>query len=128
MPPNPNLHLLTRVLNLLPDVVAFVDEEGRFVFVSNASEQVFGWRPRELVGKSLLDFVCAEDGQGSQKIAGGNIQNLIPKDSESRFVGKNGEIVYIDWTIETLEQDGLWLAIARDVTDSRGIDEDIDSE
>lgn len=115
MSANPNLLLLTKVINLLPDVVTIVDGEGKFVFVSNASEQVFGWRPRELVGKSLSQFVYAGDKESPQDIAVKDILDLIPTDNESRFVRKDGQSIYVSWVTEALE-DGLWLVIARDIT------------
>lgn len=37
-------------IDLLRDVVCVVDAEGRLLFISAASEQMFGYTPEELIG------------------------------------------------------------------------------
>ena len=42
---------LAGYLDLLMDAVCAVDALGRFVFVSAASERIFGYTPKELIGR-----------------------------------------------------------------------------
>jgi PAS domain S-box-containing protein len=44
-----------------PDMLAVYDLEGRYVSVSPAAEQLFGWRPEELVGTSSYDYFHPDD-------------------------------------------------------------------
>ena len=43
--------------DLLLDAVCVVDRDGYFLFVSAASEKIFGYKPDEMIGKPMIDFV-----------------------------------------------------------------------
>jgi PAS domain S-box-containing protein len=50
------------------DVVWRIDTSGRFTFLNNASEQVFGWKPDQLVGRpfaTIADPASAERDRGA---------------------------------------------------------------
>ena len=49
------------VMDLLLDAICVVDRQGRFLSISGACEAIFGYRPEEMVGRSMLDFLYAED-------------------------------------------------------------------
>ncbi|MFC4929143.1 PAS domain-containing protein [Massilia sp. GCM10023247] len=46
------------VTDLLLDAVCMVDADGRFVFVSAASERIFGYTSEEMIGKLMIDLVA----------------------------------------------------------------------
>ena len=48
-------------MDLLLDAVCVVDRDGYFLFVSAASEQIFGYRPEEMIGRAMIDFVHPGD-------------------------------------------------------------------
>ena len=52
---------LIDVLDLLPDAVCVVDSAGRFVSVHGACERIFGYKPEEMIGKPMMDFIFPED-------------------------------------------------------------------
>ena len=43
------------------DVVARMDMDNRYVYLSPACERVYGWRPEEMVGRSAFDFIHPDD-------------------------------------------------------------------
>jgi PAS domain S-box-containing protein len=50
------------------DVVWRIDSSGRFTFLNNASEQVFGWKPEQLVGRpfaTIADPASADRDRGA---------------------------------------------------------------
>ncbi len=49
--------------DLLLDAVCVVDRDGYFLFVSAASEQIFGYKPDEMIGKAMIEFVYPGDRQ-----------------------------------------------------------------
>ena len=55
------------------DLVTNVDEKGRFTYVNNMSQEIFGISPAEIIGKSAFDFI-PEDDQEQTKI---KFQNWI---------------------------------------------------
>lgn len=44
-------------MDLLLDAVCVVDRDGYFLFVSAASEHIFGYPPEEMIGRPVIDFV-----------------------------------------------------------------------
>ncbi len=49
------------LVNNIGDVMAFTSAEGRYVWVSPSVEHQLGWRPADLVGRPVFDFVHADD-------------------------------------------------------------------
>jgi PAS domain S-box-containing protein len=89
---------LASYIDLLPDAVCAVDKQGRFVFVSAACEQVFGYTPDELIGQAMIDLVHPADRQrtldAAREIMGGE-----PKlNFENRYLRKDGRVVHILWS------------------------------
>lgn len=106
-------------LDLLLDAVCVVEPDGRFVFVSAASEQVFGYRPEEMVGRLIFDFVHPDDleytkGTAATVMAAGSVRQV-----ENRYIRKDGEIVHIMWTARWLGESRLRIGVARDITERR---------
>lgn len=107
---------LSSLLDLLLDVMCVVDTEGRFVFVSAGCERVFGYSSDELVGKAMIDFVHPADRERTARAAS-EIMSGEPKPIfENRYIHKSGATVYIMWSARWSEQDGLRIALARDIT------------
>lgn len=106
-------------LDLLLDAVCVVEPDGRFVFVSAASEQIFGYRPEEMVGRLIFDFVHPDDLEYTKRTAeivmtAGSIRQV-----ENRYVRKDGEVVHIMWTARWLGESRLRIGVARDITERR---------
>jgi PAS domain S-box-containing protein len=43
------------------DMICIIDAAGRFAYVSPAQERFIGWRPDDMVGRTPLEFIHAED-------------------------------------------------------------------
>ena len=113
---------LSKVMDLLLDAVCVVDARGVFVFVSAAGERIFGYRPEEMIGRPVLDFVHPEDRartlQTIDEIVGGQPQPHF----ENRYVRKDGQIVHIMWSARWSEHDQMRVAVARDITERKRAD------
>ena len=110
---------LSNVLDLLLDAVCLVDATGRFVFVSAAAEQVFGYKPDEMVGMSMLDMIYHEDMERTLKAAGEVLAGRRLTHFENRYVRKDGKIVHIMWSARWSETHELRVAVARDITERK---------
>lgn len=101
----------------LLDAICVVDAQGRFVAVHGACEAIFGYRPQEMVGKPMIDFVYAGDRERTlqqvTRIMGGYLQRHF----ENRYVRKDGRLVHIMWSARWVPEDGVRVAVARDVTE-----------
>lgn len=104
------------VTDLLLDVICVVDAEGRFVAIRGACEAILGYRPQEMVGKPMIDFVYEGDRprtlQAVTRIMGGYLQRHF----ENRYVRKDGRLVHLMWSARWVPEDGVRVAVARDIT------------
>ena len=94
------------------DVIAIVDFDGRFEFVSPAVETVFGQRPDELIGKSLSGLLTARG-------ADATCQNL------RRLVESREDAVKFQAPLAPPGTDGqrCWVSVrARDMRGNDGVD------
>ena len=91
----------------LPDVVYEVDRDDRFTFVSNASLQLLGYRPEELLGRTWQDLVMEEDRTDYQ---------------EYKVLVQDGGVLRIKALRHMTKQGGIrWISInSRGLLDDRG--------
>jgi len=107
---------LASTLDLLLDAVCMVDGQGRFVFVSAACERIFGYRPEEMVGRRMLDFVAPADVERTRATARAVMAGQAQAHFENRYVHKDGHLVDIMWSARWSEADQLRIGVARDIS------------
>ncbi len=109
-------HALPDFVDLLLDAVLLVDVQGRVVHITAASERIFGYAPAEMIGRSMLDFLYAEDREKtlaeSKLVMAGHPRIGF----ENRYVRKDGGLVHLMWSARWSEADQLRIGVARDVT------------
>lgn len=114
--------LLPKVMDLLLDAVCVVDGEGRFVFVSAASERIFGYTPEEMIGRNMIDFVFPDDRDRTLQAAAAIMDGQPKPHFENRYMRKDGRVVDIMWSASWSESDRLRLAVARDITELKRVE------
>jgi len=102
--------------DLLLDAVCMVDAGGRFVYVSAAGVNIFGYTQQEMIGMRVIDLVAPADRARTLAAAQDIMNGHIHTDFENRYVRKDGSIVHIMWSARWSEADQLRVAVARDVT------------
>ncbi|MGH8854442.1 MAG: diguanylate cyclase domain-containing protein, partial [Telluria sp.] len=102
--------------DLLLDAVCMVDVSGRFVFVSAACEQIFGYTQQEMIGMTMIDLVAPADRARTLAAAQAVMSGQPHLHFENRYVRKDGSLVHIMWSARWSEADQLRIAVARDVT------------
>ena len=110
---------LANVIDLLVDAVCVVNLASEFVFVSAASEQIFGYRPEEMIGRCMLDFMHPEDRARTLEHVDRLMDGAAPPHFENRYLRKDGSVVHIMWTARYSPEDGVRVAVARDITGRR---------
>lgn len=116
---NDKYSFLSAIMDLMLDAVCVVDRDGRFVFVSAGFERIFGYAPADIVGRSMIDFVFADDRdktlQTVDAILAGELRPLF----ENRWVHRSGRIVHVMWSARWSEQHQVRIAVARDITEHK---------
>lgn len=115
------LQLMPRVpadiTGLLLDAICIVDSSGRFMAIRGACEGIFGYRPEEMIGKPMIDFVYHEDRARTLQAANRVMSGYLQRHFENRYVRKDGRLVRISWSAQWSPENGVRIAVARDVTD-----------
>ncbi len=105
--------------DLLLDAVCVVDRDGYFLFVSAASERIFGYKPDEMIGKPMIDFVYPGDRERTLNAVTEILNGEHKPHFENRYVRKDGKIVHIMWSARWSESEQVRVAVARDVTERK---------
>jgi diguanylate cyclase (GGDEF)-like protein/PAS domain S-box-containing protein len=106
-------------MDLLIDAVCVVDSDGRFMYVSAASERIFGYKPEEMVGTLMIDMVAPEDRARTLGAVDQIMSGMPQPHFENRYVRKDGRRVHIMWSARWSETDQFRIAVARDVTEHK---------
>lgn len=116
------LHANQLIMDNSQDVICTLSAEGRFLTVSAACEQLWGYAPSELFGQDHAQFVHPDDRAKSREIiqtlmAVGKISGFV-----NRYVRKDGAIVDVLWSAAWSAADGMMFCVAHDVTERARIE------
>jgi PAS domain S-box-containing protein len=110
---------LDRVFTLSSDPISVADFDGRFTRVNPATERVLGYPDAELVGRPYLDFVHPDDREQTAAEANAIGQRDTTLSFENRFLRKDGTDRVLAWTATPDLEGGHVYWMARDVTERR---------
>ncbi len=105
-----------RIMEHSLDVICTINDEGRFVFVSTASQQLWGYKPEELVGRKYIELVHPDDHEKTRQAAVEILSGKPVRDFENRYIRKDGSSVPVSWSVTWSESEKIMFCVARDVT------------
>ncbi len=105
-----------RIMHYSLDVICTVDAAGRFMQVSRACENLWGYLPEELAGRSYIELVHPDDQPMTLAVATSIMEGVPVTDFENRYLRKDGVAVPIVWTANWSEADQTMFCVARDIT------------
>jgi len=109
------------------DLVMVVDVNGKIIFQSPSSRHVVGFRPEELLGLCLFDFIHSDDVHGLRS----TLQYLrkypgVTTGGETRWRHRNGHWLVLEGNGRALDIDPDLIVInARDVTERRAMETEL---
>jgi PAS domain S-box-containing protein len=104
------------------DVICTIDEDGRFLSVNAACEELWGYKVGELVGRPYIDFVFEDDRPMTDAAAKGMLETGKVTDFVNRYVRKDGSLVNVLWSASWSAKDRIMFCVAHDVTDRARIE------
>jgi diguanylate cyclase (GGDEF)-like protein/PAS domain S-box-containing protein len=107
---------LPNLADLMLDAVFMVDADGRVMYVSAACERIFGYRPDEMTGRQLFDFLYPEDRERTAEEATKVMAGLPRIGFENRYVRKDGSLATVMWSACWSEADRVRVGVARDIS------------
>jgi len=106
------------------DLIATASFDGYFIRVNPAFERALGYRASELVARPFLDFVHPDDraatvaAAAAQTEAGQSVLNF-----QNRYRARDGSYRWLEWTSRPDKLARHLIAVARDVTERRELEE-----
>ena len=95
------------------DLMVAIDTDGCFAAVNPAASAILGWLPEEMLGRSLDEFVLAEDVPAT-RLALQQVSNTAMPSFENRYRHRDGGYRWLSW-VAAIEGD-LIFATGRHVT------------
>jgi PAS domain S-box-containing protein len=110
---------LDRIFNLSLDLIAVANFERHFTRVNPAAEQILGYTQDELLERPYLDFVHPDDRERTAAEAAALGQGNTTLSFENRYVRKDGSYRVLEWTATPVVEESVMYVVARDVTERR---------
>jgi PAS domain S-box-containing protein len=110
---------LDRIFTLSADLITVADFDGHFTRVNPAVEQVLGYTPEEVLARKYLDLVHPDDRDRTAAEAAALSEGKTTTSFENRYVRKDGSPRVLEWTSTPVVEERLMYAVARDVTERR---------
>ena len=117
---------LDRIFTLSQDLIAVADFDGRFTRVNPAAEQILGYTEEELLARPYLDLVHPDDRESTAAEAAAIGQGKPTLSFENRYVRKDGSLRVLDWTSTPDVENRLMYGVARDVTERRQAEAEVE--
>lgn len=110
---------LEKIINSSLDVICTINREGTFLQINNACKNIWGYKPKEMIGKNYIDFVCEDDRQMTLESSKTTISRKRTLNFENRYLHKDGSLVPVLWSANWDEKDEKMYCIARDITENK---------
>ncbi|WP_210489031.1 PAS domain-containing sensor histidine kinase [Rufibacter aurantiacus] len=104
-----------KMAELSLDLFCTLGQEGLYVYASGACQDILGYRSWEVEGMHYTDLVHPEDQtrtqQAFQVAANGTRQQF-----ENRMIHKDGQEVWVLWSVAWSEEEGTMFCVGRNIT------------
>lgn len=106
------------IIEFSNDLLCSIDLNGRFRFVSPASQAILGYAPEDLLGKSSLGFIVEEDREPSRQAMMSVVEGSYPVHQQfrNRYYHRSGHIITLTWKTRWSEADQTLFCVGRDIS------------
>lgn len=117
------------ILDATADAVVTIDVMGRIATFNRAAERIFGYSASEVIGRSVTLLVPAEERLGRYGYRATAIRSyasrLIGRSHEISGRRKDGSVFPIQLSVNSVEGRGLFVGVARDMTEYKALQKEI---
>lgn len=115
-----------RHFNLSQDLTCIAGADGYFKRVNPAFERVLGYSKEELLARPYAEFVHPEDLERTAQEAAAIPDGRGAVRFQNRYLDKDGNVHWLEWTSTPLAGEGLIHAVARDITDRKALEQELE--
>lgn len=116
------------MFRLSMDIICIAGFDGYMKRMSPAAEKILGWAVEELMAKPYVEFVHPEDREATAGAAGKLSKGLEVISFQNRYLCKDGSYRWLDWNSTPLYGENIIIAIARDVTDQKKAQDELEEK
>ncbi|MBW3658575.1 MAG: response regulator [Actinobacteria bacterium] len=120
--------MLSAMLAASPDAILVTDHDGSIQFASQRVRHIFGYDPKEMIGRSPREFLTDESDEllfpatGAVRVRSGDSTDHLRLDVRH----SDGRVVTVDARIgELTNGSGGYVAVVRDVTEQAQLEQDL---
>ncbi len=110
---------MVRFFELSPDLFCIAGFDGCFRRINANFPRVTGYTEHELLSQPFLNFVHVDDKERTIAEMSRNIQGLQVERFRNRYLHRDGSVLLLKWTSQSVVSEGLIYAVARDVSPKR---------
>ncbi len=112
-----------KFFNITSDLMVIADPVGCFKKINPAGLATLGYSEEELLSKSFIDFIHPDDRQSTLDEMANQMKTSRSMNFENRYLCKDGSTKILSWRANYVAVEGITYATARDITESKKIDE-----
>ncbi|WP_404988072.1 PAS domain S-box protein [Clostridium culturomicium] len=103
-------------LDTAVDLISIVDCNKKFKRVNSGWTNILGWTEEELFSMNSYDIIHPGDRVLTEKIVDELKSKLSIKGAVNRYVSKNGEVHWLEWSSRYIPEKGISICTGRDIT------------
>lgn len=107
-----------RIFRMSVDMIAVIDQAGRFLQVNPAWTRQLGYAESDLIGTIAWDLVPDKDRRWTLERSSASHHGEEVRELTVRFRDRWGHQRWLSWTLAPMTDDGQVYAVARDVTEN----------
>lgn len=119
---------LNNFFNISPDMLCVAGTDGYFKKINPAFSKVLGYSEKELLEKPYLEFVHPDDREITVREAENLTYGKPTYYFENRYITKDGDVRWFAWTSTALDEKGLIIAVAKDLTERIMLEKTLEKE
>lgn len=111
-----------------PDLVCIADRHGYFRNFNPAVPATLGYTEKELLEKPIAELIHPDDREATSNRRAKLLKGQTLLNFRNRYITKNGAIIWLEWTSVYLPERELVLAIAKNITERKAKEQQIEAE
>jgi PAS domain S-box-containing protein len=117
-----------RIFTLSADLICVAGFDGFFKRINPAFTRILGYSETELLGKPFTDFIHPEDVPATQKEVAGLTtgDHEATRSFQNRYRRADGTYCWLEWKSDSIREDQLIYAVARDVTEQKAFEQKLE--
>ncbi len=119
---------LIQFFNITPDLMCIAGMDGKFKKVNDSFLRMLGYKKEELVNHSFIELIFVDDRAATLREVDNLALGMPTAYFENRFLGKDGSLKRIAWTVTPDTDKKLMYAVGKDITENKKLEKVLQSE